>query len=466
MRTKLIRIALVVALIALPFGIRAVYLWMTAWPKKIVIAGGPAEGQYRRLSESLARAIESKDLGVSVEVRATRGSLENLELLRSGAVHFALYQPGTSEAAAGPAQKENGQVAFIANVYSEVVHFIVRRDAGISGPDDLPEMRVALGQKDSGDYASSKVLLKHFGLTEQMIKPRYLNYTDLRRAFAESKIDAAFVTAGIQAPIFRELCESGRCVILNIPYTRALAMKNSSLSPYTIPQGLYRSTSPPEPAGDIKTVSLRAQLLTRSNVSRKLVNEITKIILGEKFLKDNNLAELVRDGASFARANSEFDVHVGARDFYDPELRPVLNPDFVEATEGMRSFVVSVLIACFLLLRWMKERRARQKEHRLDRYIRKLLEIEQNQLELDDRSDSDDAGALQKMLDDVTFLRREALSEFSAHELKEDRATDCFLEMCHSLSDKINAKLSRQRLDQRMNELVAAVNARHDSERD
>ena len=74
--------------------------------------------------------------------------------------------------------------------------------------------------------------------------------------------------------------------------------------------------------------------------------------------------------------------------------------------------------------------------------------------------------ALQKMLDDVTFLRRDALSEFSAHELKEDRATDCFLEMCHSLSDKINAKLSRQRLDQRMNELVAAVNARHDSERE
>jgi hypothetical protein len=50
------------------------------------------------------------------------------------------------------------------------------------------------------------------------------------------------------------------------------------------------------------------------------------------------------------------------------------------------------------------------------------------------------------MLDQVTELRQEALSEFTAHELNEDRAVDCFIEMCHALSDKINAKLTRATL--------------------
>ena len=48
---------------------------------------------------------------------------------------------------------------------------------------------------------------------------------------------------------------------------------------------------------------------------------------------------------------------------------------------------------------------------------------------------------------DVILLRRKALKELSAHELAEDRAANCFFLMCQDLSNKINAKLSRQQLD-------------------
>ena len=48
---------------------------------------------------------------------------------------------------------------------------------------------------------------------------------------------------------------------------------------------------------------------------------------------------------------------------------------------------------------------------------------------------------------------------FSAHELQDDRAADCFLEMCHALSDKINAKLLRQSMHKRFNEPADIVKA-------
>jgi hypothetical protein len=57
----------------------------------------------------------------------------------------------------------------------------------------------------------------------------------------------------------------------------------------------------------------------------------------------------------------------------------------------------------------------------------------------------------------VTFLRQEALSVFSVYELNEDRGTDCFIVMCHALSNKINAKLSRQRIDKGFDELAKAI---------
>ena len=64
---------------------------------------------------------------------------------------------------------------------------------------------------------------------------------------------------------------------------------------------------------------------------------------------------------------------------------------------------------------------------------------------------------LQELLDEVTFLRQDALKGLSAHELNEDRGTACFVDMCHELSQKINAKITRQRLDRQFGELKAAI---------
>ena len=101
------------------------------------------------------------------------------------------------------------------------------------------------------------------------------------------------------------------------------------------------------------------------------------------------------------------------------------------------------------------KRSIRQAEHRLDRYIRRLLEIVRSQVELGESPDSlkQDGRELQVLLDHVTELRQECLKDFTAHELNEDRSVGCFLEMCHALSDKINAKLTRVTLEEKFAEL-------------
>ena len=121
------------------------------------------------------------------------------------------------------------------------------------------------------------------------------------------------------------------------------------------------------------------------------------------------------------------------------------------------SLAVSILVAVFFSVRWLRKRKARKRGHKLDVYIKKLLNIEKRQVGLDADSQANDLASLQKMLDEVTFLRQEALGVFSVHELNEDRGADCFIVMCHALSHKINAKLSRQRLDIVMYELIEAV---------
>jgi uncharacterized protein len=457
MRKRLITVAVVVGLLALPFIIHGVYRRVTALPEEITIATGPEHGRYRVVAASLGREIERR-LDLRVRFVHTSGSLENLRLIRQGRAHFALFQPGTHRILDEPLEGPR-QPAFVANLYSEVVHLIVRREAGLGGADDLQGRRVAVGERGSGDYAMSRVLLEHLGLDEQRdIEPLYISFEEIRRRFEDEAdpLDAAFVTVGVQAPILRELFQDGRCDILAIPHVEALAANHLSLEPWTLPAGLYRSRDPVEPPGEIHTVAVRAQLLTWEDASASLVGAVTEIVLAEEFIKQNSLSELFNGGRDFARRKPDFDVHPGAQNVYDPELRPLLNPDFVEATEGMRSFVVSILIAGFLAFRWYQKRSERRQEHRLDKYIQALLDIERRQIALDQHEGYADIGPLQDLLDEVTTLRREALRKLTAHELKEDRAADCFLEMCHSVSDKINAKLSRQRLDKRFAELMGA----------
>ena len=178
--------------------------------------------------------------------------------------------------------------------------------------------------------------------------------------------------------------------------------------------------------------------------------------MSEQFQHELELTELFAHDNAFASAKPEFPVHAGSDHFFNPDIKPLLNPNFVEATEGLRSFVVSILVAGWFLATWLKRRSERSQTHRLDRLIHSIMDIEERQMSLDEEPSGSDIEALQRILDELTELRRKALGEFTFHDINDDRSVECFLVMCYSLSEKINAKLTRQRLEK----ALAAVGRR------
>ncbi len=468
-RKLILRILLALFVVALPVTLHALYGWFTAAPGQITIATGPEDGRYHQIGEILKRHVEEK-LAIDVELRNTPGSLKNYDLLETGQADLGFYQSGMrhfsdDQPAAANNKKQqastHANVAFVANLYSEVVHLLVRRDVVFTGIESFRGKSISLGQQRSGDYVIGQSFLKHLGLTDKDVQLKHFDYKQIEKSFADQSLDMAIITSGIGAPVYQELLTTGVCRLESMPFLPAFELEHLALTAYTIPQGLYRTADPIEPAADISTAAFRAQLLTHENASSQLIRDVTQIVLSEDFVRECHLRELFDGSREYAQAKPEFAIHAGANTVYDPELRPFLNPDFVEATEGMRSFFVSMAIAIYLAFRWWKKYRQQQDEHQLDRYIRSLLDIERRQLSFVSSSDEETAQGLQKLLDEVTLLRQNALKEFSAHDLNEDRSTDCFLEMCHALSDKINAKLTRERLEV----LIRAVTGNtHDGE--
>lgn len=458
-------------LASIPFLLHQLYLNWTAHPDVVRFATGTEGGRHREVAEAVGNALQ-KSIDVKVEFVETRGSLRNIELLQSGKVDFAMFQP---ESVASE-NLEDDRFRSVANVYSEVVQIIVRRGSGIESAADFvrgpltkeTKWRVSIGPQESGDHVTALMLLEHLGIGTAEIEVAEFSYAEAAERFRSGELDAAIVTLGLDAIVLSQLAAETAVGgdplidVIDVQFPDALVTRRLSLHPFVLPQGVYAARPVPTPSRDVRTVALRAQLITRQDVSTTVVAAVAKILLDQRFQQRIRLRELFESGKTFAGEKTLFPIHDGTAHEFDPELKPLLPPDFVEATEGLRSFVVSLLVAAWLAVRWWQTARDRQQEHRLDSYIRDVLEIEKAQMDLDQVEGRDESESLQLLLDDVTRLRQEALAELTARELHDDSAAAVFIQMCHALSDKINAKLSRQRIDVRLHELAVRLGPRAD----
>ena len=467
MKRKWITISLLSVLICVP--LYQLVKALVGLNRTIVIAGGPEKGLYHPIALNLSNMVVR--LGRRATVLQTKGSLHNLKLLAEGGADLALFQPGSrknleelapallelEEQKIDPAQLE--RVAFVANLYSQPLHIAVRKGSGIESLQDLKGKVVNLGPELSADYPMSRLLLQSLDL-QPGENHRNMPYTDLIDAFDRDEVDAAFITVGMQADVFRTLARTGKVRFLSIPNNEALAAMELHLSPFKVPRGIYEFEGEAVPGADIQTVATGAHLITRSDVESGFVEKITKEILKTPFQKENRLGELFEQGKPFASSRPFFPVHEGAKWVYVPDTRTFITPELIDMWESLRSFFVSFIVAGFLGFQWYQKRKDRTKETRLDYYIRKVIEIERQQMTLDTEKKSNDMEKLQRLQDQLTNLRQECFKDFSGHQLQEEPGTDCFLELCASLSEKLNAKMTRLRLGGDIERLAKAIETR------
>ncbi|MCA9066887.1 MAG: hypothetical protein KDA96_27660, partial [Planctomycetaceae bacterium] len=376
-------------------AVAAYYWWETRIPRTLRIAGGPEGGRYLQIAQGLARELRSRH-GVLAEVVPTEGSLQNLELLAQGRVDVCLYQPETHvilRQASGQAETIAGDesVRFISNLYTEAMIPIVSADDDGHLLQHEGSLRIGANAKRSGDMAMAILLRRHLGREQDESSVlTVVPYSQVRETLKSDDVDIVVITAGLQAPVIRETLLSRECRLADVPLLEAMLARNPSLRPVTIPAGYFHTAPGPIPALEFHTVGLPAQLLTATDVPTRLVEMLTEVAMDPQFQRGQNLSELFSQGAEFADGESEFPQHPGAEHVFRPELKPLLNPDFVEGTEGIRSFVVSMLAAIWLCSRWWRRRRILGEEHRLDRFIRRLLEIERRQLDIDGQNSGDE----------------------------------------------------------------------------
>jgi TRAP transporter TAXI family solute receptor len=200
-------------------------------PSHVVIATGRADGAYYRFAQQYRERLARE--GITLEVRETSGSVENIRLLedRASGVDLAFVQGGT----AGTASSET--LGSLGSLYFEPLWVFSR---GAPGPNDLRELRgrrLAVGPEGSGTRAVALTLLAANGITEATARLLPSTGLDAVRALRQREVDTVFLVAGAGSPTIQAMLTTPGVALLSFPRADAYTKRFPFLTRLVLPAG-------------------------------------------------------------------------------------------------------------------------------------------------------------------------------------------------------------------------------------
>ena len=254
-------------------GFLITYQYVGAPPPKVVrIATGANNGAYYTFAQEYARLLASD--GITLEVVPTAGSVENLELLKSGEVSLALIQGGSAT------RDDKESLQSLGSLFLEPVWIFVRRQSAVKRFLELKGKRVSVGIAGSGTHLLATQLLSAAGITEtntQLIREETTQAID---SLSNGKIDAAFFVASPEAPIIRKLFAAPAIELLNFDRAAAYGRWFPFLTAVTLSEGVI-DLQQNIPDHDTPLVAASANLAARRDLNASLIpavlNAVTRV---------------------------------------------------------------------------------------------------------------------------------------------------------------------------------------------
>jgi TRAP-type uncharacterized transport system substrate-binding protein len=215
------------------FALAARYL-SPAPPTRFVLASGADGSSFRNYAEQYRKILARS--GITVEIRPTQGSVENLQLLTqpNSQVDVAFVQGGM------PADLKTDAVDSLGSVfYTPLVVFYW--GAPIDRLSKLEGKRLALGRNGSGSRELSLAILKQNGI-EPGGKTTLQSFDgdDAQKAVLEHKVDAVFLSGDSAPPeVIRKLLHTKGLRVFNFDQADAYVRRMRFLSRIDLPMGSF-----------------------------------------------------------------------------------------------------------------------------------------------------------------------------------------------------------------------------------
>ncbi len=259
-------------------------------PKVLVMTTGSESGSYHQFGLAMQQELAKQNL--ELQLRPSRGSLDNLQRLTdgSGEAQLGMIQSGTEQLLA-PAQRS--QLIGLAALYHEPLWLFQRQDVNITQLSDLQDKRVAVGSEGSGTWAVLKGLFeqRQDGARLELLNNglwRKMGSAAAADALLAGELDAAFLVLPADNRLVTHLAANPEVSLVNLAQADAYAARLHFLEALEVPRGLLNITASMPPQ-DTKLLSPVAMLVGNQDFHPAL----TAVVLeaARKVLREGNLLD-------------------------------------------------------------------------------------------------------------------------------------------------------------------------------
>ncbi|MGI6576144.1 MAG: TAXI family TRAP transporter solute-binding subunit [bacterium] len=273
---------------------------------RINIATATTGGAYYPIGNALAQIWSKNVPGVRAAAQATAGTPQNIELMQNGEADVAIGQNGIAYYAYnGTGTYEGKAVPMIRGMlalYPNVMHMIVRTDAGLSSTADLKGKRFVPGQVASATEINSREILQVYGLNymsdqgEVNVNADFVGYNEAVDLMKDGHVDATMIAGGVPTAAVMDVLSTGVGTLISLEEDKiqAICDKFPWYFPITVPAGSY-----PNQDEDIHTVAVSNMLIVPEDMDEDLVYNLTKavydyhddLVAGHQATKDTTLEQ-------------------------------------------------------------------------------------------------------------------------------------------------------------------------------
>jgi uncharacterized protein len=280
-----------------------------------ILTGGTS-GVYYPLGVAISKVVTDKVPGTRPSVQATKGSVENLNLIQGGKGEVA-FTLGDSLAAAVMGSADAGfkapldKVQTIGAIYPNFVQIVASQESGIKTLADLKGKRVSVGAPKSGTELNARAILAAAGMSyDDLGKVEYLDFAQSVELMKNRQLDATLQSAGLGVASIRDLATSVPIIVVAVPEDVAQKMGQPFFSA-TIPANTYEGQT-----ADVTTVAVPNFLVTRADLPADLVYKITQAIYEN--VDELKAAHAAAKGISLEKAakGSPAPLHPGALKYF------------------------------------------------------------------------------------------------------------------------------------------------------
>jgi len=447
--------------------------WMLvkpAPPKRVVIATGGQDGAYFWFASQYAESFAQN--GLKLDVRATRGSIENYQLLAAGGanpdedgdhVSVAIVQSGTTPPG------EQADLRAIASLYLEPV-WIFHRGQKTDQLADLRGRRVAVGSVGSGTRSIVERLLSANSLkwaetgpaTAPASQPAPADDKAIRfdarsgRAAADAlksgELDAAALVLSPRHPLIAELLREPSLQLMSFERHEAYARLFPFLSDVKLPRGTI-DLAADLPAQDIYLLAPAANLICREDLHPAIV-----VLLLRAAIKSHERGDLLSPAGELPSTRFvEYPVEPSAAEYFKsgpPFLQRYLPFWAAALADRMKILILPLITLIIPLARIAPPLLVWRIRSRIYRWYRVLREI-------DRRLRIDEAVASEAMTD-VPPLQEEHLEKDRAtllemeQELSEEKVPLSYMQEFYNL--RLHADFMLRRVEARLSRHGVTVN--------